>query len=477
MFNLNENTNFCDLCIEYDINQDDLFSMNESILYTMDVFVNDNAKFIANENFDEMLKSSVYEVFSQEIKSYLVSKGKYNERCELNCIPEIFEAVYCYSEMSFYQQIMPKRSFKKTFIRTNINVELMKTKIKFNEDKEQPDQRTTEWYKYRNNLITASNAWKCFENSNVQNQIIYEKCKPFVDREESFINTSSPLHHGVKYEDVSIKLYEEKYKTKVADFGCLKHDDYSFLGASPDGINVLDTSPLFGRMLEIKNPVSRVITGIPKKDYWIQMQLQMEVSDLNECDFLETKITEFENEEAFIISGGFTQPKDNYDNAMGILMYFSVNAKPVYELAPFFCNEQEYNIWFSNIQKKYEDNESATFVRSIYWKVDVFSCVLVLRNKLWFKKSIEEIKKIWDIIEYERVNGYEHRAPKKRAKSIDNTPASGIEVKTDNTPCLIDLGDSFDLVNTDFDLVKLELDFDTSGVQVDLNIDPSNNIL
>ena len=235
MFNLNQNNSFCDLCIEYDINQSDLFSMNESILYTMDVFVNDNTKFIANEDFDEILKSYVREVFSQELKSYLTSKGKYNENAELHCIPEIFEIIYCYSEMLFYQQIMPKRSFKTTFIRNCPNVELMKTKIKFNEDKEQPDQRTSEWYKYRSNLITASNAWKCFENNNVQNQIIYEKCKPFVDRGDSFINTSSPLHHGVKYEDVSVKLYEEKYKTKIADFGCLKHDDYSFLGASPDG--------------------------------------------------------------------------------------------------------------------------------------------------------------------------------------------------------------------------------------------------
>ena len=477
MFNLNQNNSFCDLCIEHDINQSDLFSMNESILYTMDVFINDNSKFIANENFDEILKSYVQEVFAQELKSFLTSKGKYSEQTELHCIPKIFEIIYSYSEMSFYQQIMPKRSFKTTFIRNNPNVELMRTKIKFNEDKEQPAQRTPEWYKYRSNLITASNAWKCFENNNVQNQIIYEKCKPLVDRYEGFVNTSGPLHHGVKYEDVSVKLYEEKYKTKIADFGCLKHEKYSFLGASPDGINVLETSPLYGRMLEIKNPISRVISGIPKKDYWIQMQLQMEVSDLNECDFLETKISEFESEEAFIQSGGFTQPKDNYDNAMGILMYFSVNAKPVYELAPFFCNDHEYNIWFANMQKKYQDNESATFVRSIYWKVDVFSCLLVLRNKLWFKNSIDEIGKIWDIVEYERINGYEHRAPKKRAKSIDNTPASGIEVKTDNTPCLIDLGDSLELDNTDFDLIKLELHFDTSGVQVDFNIDPSNNIL
>ena len=32
-------------------------------------------------------------------------------------------------------------------------------------------------------------------------------------------------------------------------------------------------------MLEIKNPVSREITGIPKEEYWIQMQLQMEMSE------------------------------------------------------------------------------------------------------------------------------------------------------------------------------------------------------
>ena len=41
-------------------------------------------------------------------------------------------------------------------------------------------------------------------------------------------------------------------------------------------------------MLEVKNPVSREITGMPKKAYWAQMEIQMEVWDLNECDFLET---------------------------------------------------------------------------------------------------------------------------------------------------------------------------------------------
>ena len=58
-------------------------------------------------------------------------------------------------------------------------------------------------------------------------------------------------------------------------------------------------------MLEIKNPTSREITGIPKEDYWIQMQLQMETCNLNECDFLETVFKEYETEEEFMADGTF----------------------------------------------------------------------------------------------------------------------------------------------------------------------------
>ena len=62
------------------------------------------------------------------------------------------------------------------------------------------------------------------------------------------------MHHGNKYEDVSIMFYEHKYNTKIRDYGCIQHDTYKFLGASPDGINVEPNSELYGRMLEIKNP-------------------------------------------------------------------------------------------------------------------------------------------------------------------------------------------------------------------------------
>ena len=45
---------------------------------------------------------------------------------------------------------------------------------------EQPSQRTPEWYSFRQNYITASNAWKAYSTKEkVKNQLIYEKCKPF----------------------------------------------------------------------------------------------------------------------------------------------------------------------------------------------------------------------------------------------------------------------------------------------------------
>ena len=97
--------------------------------------------------------------------------------------------------------------------------------------------------------------------------------------ESKFVNTETTLHWGQKYEPLSVLIYEHKYGTKIQDFGCIVHPKYNFLGASPDGINVDENNDRYGRMLEIKNIVNREITGIPKKEYWVQMQQQMEVCE------------------------------------------------------------------------------------------------------------------------------------------------------------------------------------------------------
>tara|TARA_Y100000992_G_scaffold276770_1_gene221198 strand:+ start:5488 stop:6786 length:1299 start_codon:yes stop_codon:yes gene_type:complete len=306
-----------------------------------------------------------------------------------------------------YIKYTPVRSFKKTFIRKNPNIDCMESKINKIKNKIQPEQRTTEWYAFRSTLITASSAWKIFDSECCRNNLIYEKCKPFVDptTQSYTVNTDSPLHWGQKYEPLSIMIYEDKYNTKVEDFGCIKHDNYLCLGASPDGINVDKTSLLYGRMLEIKNIVNREITKIPKKEYWIQMQLQMEVCNLNECDFLETRFIEYESKEDY-------EKDDNEDTIKGAILYFYENNRPIYE---YYIRKTDncYDTWEENMFNKHKDK---LFIRTIYWKLDEFSCILVLRNKKWFTSIIEDIENFWKIIEYEKINGYEHRAPKRKIK-------------------------------------------------------------
>ena len=39
--------------------------------------------------------------------------------------------------------------------------------------------------------------------------------------------------------------------------------------------------------------MNRDITGIPKEEYWVQMQVQLETCDLEYCDFFETRFKEY----------------------------------------------------------------------------------------------------------------------------------------------------------------------------------------
>ena len=298
-------------------------------------------------------------------------------------------------------------------------IEKMRKKIEYLESVYQPEQRTTEWYQHRHGLITASSVWKVFGSQSTQNQLIYEKCSPIDAEKFNKVNTESPLHWGQKYEQLSKDLYEIKNYTKIQEFGCIKHPNpaYYFIGASPDGINVCPSSHLYGRMLEIKNVVSREITGIPKEDYWIQMQIQMEVCRLPECDFLETKFVEYEDECAFNADSNKEndETKWNYNlegKRRGVIVYFIKGDKPFYQYAPLeITTKVEFDQWFEKTIYAYD---TITWIKNIYWRLEVYSCVLVLRDKAWFKNAVVKIAELWKIVETEKVTGYEHRAPKRR---------------------------------------------------------------
>ena len=374
---------------------------------------------LINEYIDNNPTAITEPDFHEEMIENIIELLEYNPMFD-NCKDEINIIVEFASEM-FYDTIMPERSEGETFetdysIKEHSNIT---KKLSYLESVPQSTQRTRQWYKTRHNLITASNAYKAFESQSNQNQLIYEKCLPLLDidtQSDTFKleNVNTTLHWGQKYEPISTMYYEMTYNTKITDYGCIPHQQHTFLGASPDGIVTNIDSPRYGRMLEIKNIVNREIDGIPKKEYWVQMQLQMENCDLDECDFLETKFVEYENVEQFNDDGTFLKSVE--DNLKGIIMYFSGSTgKPVYIYKPLDMNEKDFNTWEESLIEE-EENKGNTWIRTIYWKLEIVSCVLVLRNKRWFKDNINQLQEIWETIEKERISGYEHRKPNKRIK-------------------------------------------------------------
>ena len=279
-------------------------------------------------------------------------------------------------------------------------------RIELIHSKPQPDQRTPEWYQVRHNLITASAAYKILGTPSKMNELICDKCNELnVDKFNSN-SVEGSLHWGVKYEPLSCIYYENTYHTKLESFGCIAHEEYPYLGASPDGINVEPTSLLLGRMLEIKNPISREITGIPKEEYWVQCQLQMEVCNLDSCDFLETKFVEYETYNDFIQDGSFQMTADGKHK--GIILHFCKDGKFHYEYAPWNCTEQDFEAWESSL-------DCGEWLTNIYWKLDMVSCVVIARNKLWFYSFLPKLKSFWELIEKERLSGeWTTRLPKPR---------------------------------------------------------------
>jgi putative phage-type endonuclease len=154
------------------------------------------------------------------------------------------------------------------------------------------EQRSVEWYQFRRENITASSIG--YIDGSKGNSYYYQEVKKKCESDTKNL-TGAAILHGIKYEPVATAIYERRNKVKVLEYGCLPHKYIPHLAASPDGIcDYSAQNPNYtGRMLEIKCPYSRQITGIIPDTYFYQIQVQLEVCDLNYCDFLECKIVDF----------------------------------------------------------------------------------------------------------------------------------------------------------------------------------------
>lgn len=285
-------------------------------------------------------------------------------------------------------------------------------------------QRSAEWYATRHNILSASNIYKVLGSECQINSIIYEKCKETDVNLKCKYDKLSPttLNWGIRYEPVSIMIYNKMFGVEINDnFGCILHNDLP-IGASPDGLVDDYSSEKYGFLVEIKNIYNREITGIPKDEYWVQMQLQMEVCDLKYCDFLETRIKEYSYDE---------YNKDNTSEYKGIILFFIPKIENEYETKYIYkpLNENNIDNWIEKEKQKLCDTH--IMYTLFCWYLDELSCILIERNELWFNSFIPKIKDCWNTIQSERVNGFEHRAPKKRQNVMTSHSEPINIIKTD----------------------------------------------
>ncbi len=158
------------------------------------------------------------------------------------------------------------------------------------------DQRTNAWHQKRGEMLTASEIYKTVKDATPaqRHELIVGKLTPR-DPGGQFV-TARSLMWGTRYEPIAKQLFEHMFGVKIIDTTCIPHATHSFLGASPDGIQITEdvTNPRYGRLVEFKCPISRDFdenSPVPPM-YVHQMQLQMECAGLNVCDYMEVRFRE-----------------------------------------------------------------------------------------------------------------------------------------------------------------------------------------
>jgi len=308
--------------------------------------------------------------------------------------------------------------------RTNIIEQLKQIKI--------PVQRSKEWYKQRDTMITASAIASAIGLNDHEPQYRFILSKfialPFLGEK--------PAYHGKKFESISTMVYEYRMNVIVHEYGCIEHE-CGFIGASPDGIvdvhklDKIHKTNLVGRMLEIKNVDTRKINmtsnnifDIIPIYYYPQPQIQMQCCNLDECDFFQCNIKEYADRQTFLDDTDPTEPfrskSTGFEKGVMIQLvpFGDVDGKgklnviynhtkfiypPKIEMTPHDC-DQWVSEEIATYRKKNKELETYLVDRVIYWRVVECRSVTVKKDNKWFEKYYPVLKKVWKYVSFLRKN-------------------------------------------------------------------------
>ena len=318
------------------------------------------------------------DIVFDRLYSYFCENGNYGTKNVMKQISkDIFEKM-CMIDPSVSLDYVQNRLKKIKKFRKKL-IELQKIPV--------VEQRSKEWYDMRDTMITASDFGSAMGKGKFtsKKEFFRKKCK----HEDVPFMTSPPTTWGVKYEEVANMIYKERNNVEVFEFGLVRDQNTSYLGASPDGIN--DN----GIMVEYKCPFrKKEIPGQIIEQYYIQMQGQMEVCGLDECDFFECLIDEYMDFDEWIEVYGNRDSLREGSRERGIIITEIVDNSNVYHYSPVnLCDSVGcMREWMNENVKK-----MTNFYVS-YWILDIASQVRVYRDHKMLERILSEMKDAWDLI-------------------------------------------------------------------------------
>ena len=352
----------------------------------------------ALEQFIESVFHTVFHLF--EPKEWL--QQCFDEKCRLRIIEELMR-----------REILAEPEY------TTEKVAELEEHIRYLDTIPQPAQRSPEWYAFRKTRLTASDFGTAVGVNpySDKKRLIRKKCG-----EDQPFKAGPAIIHGVKYEDVAIAIYERRRDVKVREYGCIPHPTLNYLGASPDGIccYTSNNKNLVGRMLEIKCPKSRKLDGTIPGYYYLQVQGQLEVCDLEYCDFLQCVIVEIPKDE-FMADVGEDENHNFLANKMekGVLIsYYDFSKRNEgYKYASYndCLKGKSIKKWIDRVQSEIlAENPENEILGTLYWKLNEYSCTLVKRDRDMWNRLEPQLRSFWDEVLHYREIGYESLITEKK---------------------------------------------------------------
>jgi putative phage-type endonuclease len=295
-------------------------------------------------------------------------------------------------------------------------------------------QRSDEWLSIRSNMLTASDLAQSIGKGKFgsRNALLQKKaqalCKSLTASQGSEKSSEPgfasmlPLKWGTMFEPMISRVYSQRHgDIEIYDFGLLAHPNVKHFGASPDGITEL------GKMVEIKCPWKRKIEpGNVPEQYYLQIQGQLSVCGLEECDYIEIVMENIDTEQQYYEMVANDDTKEH-----GVIIELQlVTGQEVYEYSPPNLTPQQAYEWANKRAWEIIREQPDTNIMKIRpWKVQDSNQVTVKYDPELWSTLVPQIETFWkDVLDLKnKLETTEVASPSQ--KNIESSPAPSKRVK------------------------------------------------